>query len=132
MVKTRDHGAKVELIGQRPDVESGAMRPEVKLGDYHTKAELETGRPKVDPNHSVGPSRDRTKELAEEEREGDFQLSDEGDLELNGTSRDAGDSELGGTNEDTGELRWMEPGKEVWFGNMRELHCLCSWAETVQ
>lgn len=72
MVKTREHGAKVELTGQRPKVESGAMRPEVELGDYHTKAELETGRPKVDPNHSVGPpieelkgpSRDRTKELA--------------------------------------------------------------------
>ncbi len=64
--------------------------------------------------------------------EGDFQLSDEGDLELIGTSRDAGDSELAGTNEDAGELCWMEPGEEVWFGNKRELHCRCSWAETVQ
>ncbi len=72
MVKTREHGAMVELISQRPEVESGAMRPEVELGDYHTKAELETGRPKVDSNHSVGPpieelkgpSRDKTKDLA--------------------------------------------------------------------
>lgn len=63
MVKTREHGAMVELISQRPEVESG---------DYHTKAELETRRPKVDSNHSVGPpieelkgpSRDKTKELA--------------------------------------------------------------------
>lgn len=44
----------------------------MKLLDYHTKAELETGRPMVDLNHSVGPpieelkgpSGDGTKDLA--------------------------------------------------------------------
>lgn len=50
-----DHGgvkgalSQVELMGQRAEVESGAWKPKVELGDPHTKAELEIGEPKADP-----------------------------------------------------------------------------------
>lgn len=53
MVETREHGATLQPMGQRDEVESGVLRPEVELGDCHTKAELRTGRPKVDENHYV-------------------------------------------------------------------------------
>lgn len=46
MVKTREHGAKVEPVGQRTKVE---------LGDHHTEAEQITGRSREDPNHCMVP-----------------------------------------------------------------------------
>lgn len=62
MLETREHGDKMEPMGWRAEVESRALRPEVELGDHHAKAELETGRPKANPNHYVVP-------LKEEQRE---------------------------------------------------------------
>lgn len=40
-------------------MKSRALRPEVELGDRHTKAELGIGRPKVDPNHYVAPLKEK-------------------------------------------------------------------------
>lgn len=47
-LEMRDHGAKVESMGLRTKEESGALRPEVELGDCHTNAELGIRRPKAD------------------------------------------------------------------------------------
>lgn len=56
-----DHGgvegalSHVEPMGQRAEVEPRAWRPNVELGDPHTKAELEIGEPKADPSSWTEP-----------------------------------------------------------------------------
>jgi len=41
-VEPREHEATLELMGQRAEVVSGTQRLNVKLGDQHTGANLET------------------------------------------------------------------------------------------
>lgn len=49
-MELRELGAKVEVMGRLPEVESRAQRPKVQPGDQLTKAELETEKPKADPS----------------------------------------------------------------------------------
>lgn len=47
--------SKVELMGQRAEVESWAWRLEEELKDPQAKAKLMTGKPQVDPCSRVEP-----------------------------------------------------------------------------
>lgn len=47
-MEPKEHGGQVEMICQQSEVERRAQRPEVELGDPHTKTELETRKLKVD------------------------------------------------------------------------------------
>lgn len=49
MVKPRERRAKVEPMSWSAEVESRAQRLKVKQKDQHSRAELETSKPKVDP-----------------------------------------------------------------------------------
>lgn len=49
-------------MGQRAEVESGARWLEAETGDYHTKMELGTGRPEMDPHHQLEQTEDKQRD----------------------------------------------------------------------
>jgi len=86
---------------KRAEVESRALRQEVGLEYCHTKAELGTRRPKVDPNHFTAPLKEELMRVMGASRGGVKGLAcfgrggwvchhrKKGDIMQEGTSKDA-------------------------------------------
>lgn len=60
-MELREYGAKMEPMGREAVVESRAQTPKVELGNQHTKAELETWKPKVDQSRWEESAKEESK-----------------------------------------------------------------------